>query len=206
MVKLTKEQKEKKRQEILLSAKEVFSRKSYHQATLVEIAERSSVSKGTLYIYFDSKKDLFMSLIIEEFENWREMIRNVKNKDLTPEKKLRELIRNELNFHLENLDFYAIYMYERGSIRGLSDVIDEHKEVFINQRKETLEIFKMIMEELIEKDFIIDKNPYDLAGLLLGMTHSIIFKSLDRNSEIKPEETIELIYNIFLNGVKKAGE
>jgi AcrR family transcriptional regulator len=41
----------------------VFADHGYHGATMEQVAEAAEVSKGTLYNYFDSKQDLFGSLV-----------------------------------------------------------------------------------------------------------------------------------------------
>lgn len=52
-----------RRQQIHAAALTWFARKGYHLATMDEIAFESGLSKGTLYWYFPSKKELFISLL-----------------------------------------------------------------------------------------------------------------------------------------------
>lgn len=49
--------------EICAAALEVFAEKGFAAAKLDEIAQRSGVSKGTLYLYFDDKQDLFRAVV-----------------------------------------------------------------------------------------------------------------------------------------------
>jgi len=51
--------------EILEAAFEEFSRNGYAAATLEQVAERAGVTKGTIYVYFDSKEHLFISMVRE---------------------------------------------------------------------------------------------------------------------------------------------
>jgi AcrR family transcriptional regulator len=64
----------KRKQEIYQAALTCFLRKGYHRATMDDIVTESGLSKGTLYWYFKSKKDLFLSLFQmfmgEIGENW----------------------------------------------------------------------------------------------------------------------------------------
>ena len=57
--------KEKRRQ-ILEGAREVFRAKGYEGASMDGIAKAAGVSKGTLYVYFTNKDELFAELITEE--------------------------------------------------------------------------------------------------------------------------------------------
>src|SRR5271163_4072370 len=52
-------------QEILEAAFIEFSRNSYAMTTLDQIAERAGVTKGTIYVYFENKEHLFISMVRE---------------------------------------------------------------------------------------------------------------------------------------------
>ena len=49
--------------EICAAALEVFAEKGFAAARLEEIARRAGVSKGTLYLYFKDKEDLFRAVV-----------------------------------------------------------------------------------------------------------------------------------------------
>src|SRR5271170_8294196 len=52
-------------QEILEAAFAEFSRNGYASTTLEQIAERAGVTKGTIYVYFENKEHLFISMVRE---------------------------------------------------------------------------------------------------------------------------------------------
>ena len=54
-----------KRRQILEGARRVFLGRGFDAASMGEIAREARVSKGTLYVYFDSKEALFAALIEE---------------------------------------------------------------------------------------------------------------------------------------------
>ncbi len=51
--------------EILEAAFEEFSRNGYAATTLDQVAQRAGVTKGTIYVYFESKEHLFISMMKE---------------------------------------------------------------------------------------------------------------------------------------------
>lgn len=63
-----------KRAQILAGARKVFFARSFAGASMGEIARAAGVSKGTLYVYFDSKDTLFQALIEEQKRNTAERI------------------------------------------------------------------------------------------------------------------------------------
>ena len=55
--------KEARPQEIVAAAMDVFAERGFAAARLEEVASRAGVSKGTLYLYFPSKDELFKAVI-----------------------------------------------------------------------------------------------------------------------------------------------
>ena len=70
----TKEQFEAIRQErnaqILAAARRLFAQQGFHSTKMSDIAKAVGVSQGTIYHYFSSKDDLFMSM----FSTWAEQL------------------------------------------------------------------------------------------------------------------------------------
>ncbi len=70
---LQRRRKAERPQEILQAALEVFSEKGFAGARLDDVAARAGITKGTIYVYFPSKEDLFVATLKEKtrlpFEN-----------------------------------------------------------------------------------------------------------------------------------------
>jgi AcrR family transcriptional regulator len=60
-----KQRKEERPAQLLAAALDVFVERGFTAARLDEIAARAGVSKGTLYLYFDSKEALFKAMILD---------------------------------------------------------------------------------------------------------------------------------------------
>jgi AcrR family transcriptional regulator len=54
---------EKRREEILKCAKDVFARLGYRHANIAAICTEAGIARGTLYQYFKNKNDLFRALL-----------------------------------------------------------------------------------------------------------------------------------------------
>ncbi len=55
-------EKERRREDILQAAQQVFVRSGYQRATMDEVAQEAELSKGTLYLYFKSKFEIYVEL------------------------------------------------------------------------------------------------------------------------------------------------
>lgn len=72
---LTDDAKRRKKLHILQAAERIFAedRKLHSSA---KIAKESQVAKGTLYLYFQTKEEIYMELLVEAFCRWHEELRN----------------------------------------------------------------------------------------------------------------------------------
>lgn len=59
-----------RREYILKNAAEVFAKKGYRTASVSAIVEKSGIGRGTFYLYFQSKKDIFGELIETFFKGF----------------------------------------------------------------------------------------------------------------------------------------
>lgn len=78
MAKQKKSRLDARERRILDAASQLFVRFGYDKTTVREIASTAGVSKGTIYLHFDSKKELFEALLVREMnrfsESWLEYI------------------------------------------------------------------------------------------------------------------------------------
>ena len=63
-----KREKEMRKSSIIDAAEKVFFQKGFEAATMDDVAEKAELSKGTLYLYFSSKEDLYMAITHRSFE------------------------------------------------------------------------------------------------------------------------------------------
>jgi AcrR family transcriptional regulator len=70
--------RERRVSDIMEAARAVFEENGYHEALLSEIAERAGVVEGTIYRYFDNKRDLLLRVM----EQWYEELL-AENNDLS---------------------------------------------------------------------------------------------------------------------------
>jgi len=58
-------EKAQRRREILDAAREEFFERGFHRPTVDDVAARAEVSKGTIYLYFESKEEILAHLLLE---------------------------------------------------------------------------------------------------------------------------------------------
>jgi AcrR family transcriptional regulator len=89
---------EKKRKDIAEAALKLFATRPFHEVRLEDVAAAAKVGKGTVYIYFKSKEDLYGSLITEGMSKLVESLRAQPSDDSESawdalKKAIREVVR-----------------------------------------------------------------------------------------------------------------
>ena len=93
------------RQRILRASRQLFSAKGYEETTMDDVAERSEVSKATLYNYCPGKDSLLMGIAEAELEQIREMIEG----ELAEEPSALERLRRVLEaFVLDSMCYISL--------------------------------------------------------------------------------------------------
>jgi len=87
-------------QEILEAAFAEFSRNGYATTTLERIAERAGVTKGTIYVYFENKEHLFISMVQEFTKAAHETVQEMYE---THEGSTVELLRAQFSFIYQHI-------------------------------------------------------------------------------------------------------
>lgn len=83
-----------KRAQILEGARRIFRARGFDGASMADIAKTAGVSKGTLYVYFDSKEALFEALVLEDRREAAEQVVRLDGEDTDVRNALRRFGRS----------------------------------------------------------------------------------------------------------------
>jgi AcrR family transcriptional regulator len=68
------EDKLEKRQVILTAAMQTFKKTSYSEVTMSAVALKAKLAKGTLFLYFPTKEEMFLALMEEQLTEWFDVV------------------------------------------------------------------------------------------------------------------------------------
>ena len=119
--------RDERREQIKQAALKVFARRGYTGTKTSTIAKEASISEGLIYRYFNSKEELFSTLIQELMEEARREVNYVQHLPGTPFEQIRNLTQNMLD---EN-NKYAFMLIER--VRKADDVPEKVTQIFEQQ-------------------------------------------------------------------------
>jgi AcrR family transcriptional regulator len=107
-----KESAAQRRDAILEAARTVFARKGYADTGVEDIAEQAGIGKGTLYLYFPSKEQIYLAALLEEARKLDAESREAMAAAEGWEEKLRAFVEVRLRYFDGHQDFMRIYMTE----------------------------------------------------------------------------------------------
>lgn len=94
---------------ILKAARKIFGRRGFDGATMDDVAEACSIAKGTLYLYFKSKRQIYLGVMKEDIESMREETGRAMAAESTAAGKIRAFITTRFDFCERHRDFFRIY-------------------------------------------------------------------------------------------------
>ncbi|MFB3829893.1 MAG: TetR/AcrR family transcriptional regulator [Bryobacteraceae bacterium] len=185
--------------EILEAARKVFARKGFQNATMDEIAEAAGVAKGTVYLYFESKREVYLEALRRGFAAATEQIE--RNMEAAPDAagKIRAFVNTRVRYAEENRDFVAIFHAEFGNLRAAC-LSKEFRSLYIRQAKALGEVIRAAVERG-------EVRPVraDAAGFILyEMTRGLITQRLLGCSNRTVEEDIEVLFDVVWKGLAPA--
>lgn len=167
-------QRRARRDQILRAAERVFAEKGFHAASITDVIDAASVSRGTFYLYFDSKRAIFGELLGELFLKLAACVRPV---DLAPGapsplQQLRANVTSALRVVAENQDLMGI-LFRSG--QGVDPDADQQVHEF------TSSVMDLIRRALQRGQQIGVVRPLDdelVAQCIYGSVKEIVFQGL----------------------------
>jgi AcrR family transcriptional regulator len=126
---------ERRRQEVLERATEVFARRGYASATVQDIADELGILKGSIYYYIDSKEDLLFELFEQIHAEMDRLLEQVRAADAAdPLERLGLYVRSQTIYNLTNLMKVSVYYNDLGQL-------DPERRALIERRRVAHEAF-----------------------------------------------------------------
>lgn len=107
-----KETSERRKDTILHAARTVFARKGYAATVVEDIAEEAGIGKGTLYLYFPSKEQVYLAALLEDARTLDAESRGALAEAPSWRDALRAYVEVRLHYFEAHEDFLRIYMTE----------------------------------------------------------------------------------------------
>jgi TetR/AcrR family transcriptional regulator, cholesterol catabolism regulator len=190
-----------RRQEIAEAAIRVFNRLGFQGASVSAVAAELEIDRASLYYYISSKEELFDELVRTVVERNLELVKQIQASDLSPRRKLRDLITTLMTSYGEHYPLFYIYIRE-----NLSHVSDSRSAWSTFMRKLNAAtsdaVIAIIEQGYADKSFRNVGSPrvvaYGVLGIV-GWTHRWF---RPEQSNVSAEEIGKTYAEMLLSGLE----
>ena len=175
----TAERRERERlqrmDEILSAAAELVFTIGIHETSMDQIADKSELSKGTLYLYFLNKSDLLAGLCNRGLNKLKSMFEAIMEEKQTGAEQLEAIGKEYLRFAEQERDYYDLMLYCMAD-KHKSNTELEPQSAACHQTGMAIHKItaKAIQNGIQDKTINTSNDPMELAVLMWGQTTGVI--------------------------------
>lgn len=176
----------------------MFARKGFYKTRISEIAKEAKVADGTVYIYFENKDDILISLFEEQMKAVMDNMVEQISEETDPVKKLEKFALTHLQLIEQNPNMAEIIQVE---VRQSSKFMKEYKnEKFVQYLDLISEIVREGQEKhIFKKEVIPGMAKRAFFGALDEMSR---FWVLSTRKQYDIKTAAKQISEYFLNGIQ----
>jgi AcrR family transcriptional regulator len=192
------------REAILQAASEVFGEVGYHHMTIDEVARRANLGKGTIYLYFESKQELALSLLGRMSQRVRDQHRATLRSGHPAEERLRKMLMERILMRFDLVRDYREGIDQMYAC--MRPQLLESKRTFVE--KEALDFMEILVEGRTLGVFECD-DPEATARALLAATASLLPFSLsptELGSRKEMEARASFLCDLLLRAVRSCDQ
>ncbi|HPD56115.1 MAG TPA: TetR/AcrR family transcriptional regulator [Smithellaceae bacterium] len=202
-----KKEKESKRNNILKAARKLFFDKGFKAVTVDSIAAKAGVSKGSIYLYFDSKEEIYAQVLIaDNIEHHKDLV-YFSTKDAPATELLLEYSEHYVNNFLHDNELFRILMTFMLQTEQMNLTPQQNAEL-IRTTNENIKFVSVILQRGIDTgEFLptidIRQTQNAIWGLLNGIISLFLFLGNPNRRAEKIHSLVKESLNIFIKGLRK---
>lgn len=188
---------EQKRRTILDVAARLFATRAFHEVRLDDVAHQAHIGKGTVYIYFKSKDDLFATLVREGFDTVVNTVQRLLSQEMRrPALERIEAVLRELAMFAKTYPYVFQLMREGGS--GQENTIRD-----IHRSREALgRLIGELIRQGVEAGELVDARPELTGQFFPACVRAAIVWGPE---SITVDEIVEHVMHILTASMRPAG-
>jgi len=185
-----------KRERILRAAVDVFAKNGYFNAKVAEIAKSAGVADGTIYLYFDGKEDLLVTIFREHTRNYLQSLERELINVRLPEERIRVAIRHHLETLGRDRALAIVSQVElRHSLKFMSLLSQQEVADYLNIIRKIIEFGQA------EGVFRRTLHPQLVAKSVFGILDEMVTSWILSEKEHNPADQADQIADLVLTGL-----
>ena len=151
MPKLSPEMTNARRDEIIAACETLYERMGFKDLTLKEIAKYTSLSRPSIYNYFETKEEIFLAILQKEYWSWVEALnREMEENDTMTKDEVAQVISRTLCDHPQILKIVSMNHYDMEE-NSREERLCEFKVAYGKSLKAVDEMLKKFCTDMSEK-------------------------------------------------------
>ena len=201
-----KKGKENRKNTILRAARRLFFDRGFKAVTVDNIAAKAEVSKGSIYLCFESKEEIYAQILISDNIALYERIKNFSHTEASAAQLLLEFARIYVDYFLNNNELFRILMTFMMQTSQMN-LVEKQKDELIRSTNQNIIIISEIIQKGVDSgEFSPIDNIRQMQNGIWGMLNGIISLYLFTGNPIKRTErihsTVRDSLNVFIAGLK----
>jgi AcrR family transcriptional regulator len=200
-------EKDSRKKLILKSARTLFFKKGFNNVTVDEIAKSSELGKGSIYLYFNSKEEIYAQILLNDIEDFNQQVFVLLNKKKTAADLLVEFSYIYVDFFYNDGELFRILMTYMLQPAKMNLTEKLNSQILTANARSIDVIGKILQLGVSSKEFPaninLKKNQNAIWGLLNGIISLYIFSGSPIKRRERINSTIKLALEVFIKGFKK---
>jgi len=198
-------ERERRRQQIIVAAKRVFSERGFSKTTMEDIAREAELSPGTLYLYFKNKDELYASLSLRILQYMNIRLEDVKKeKDSEPAQKVASI--KEALYDVYQFDpMILINMFHLQSGETLKNISSPLLDNISELSRNSLQILADIFEDSSDRNTVMTRQPTAVADIVWSLFTGVVLweesKRMIDDDKDYLKHALDIAFEIFARGV-----
>ena len=179
---------ERRHSEILGAARQVFARRGFDEASVDDIARAAGLAKGTLYLYYRSKRDLYWAALRDGLLALGEELERRVAAAQGIDAKIRAFVETKVRYFEEHRDFVRIYYAEFGNAVAHPCVPPQG---FHDLYRQQMKVLTVALRAAVRQGVVPPLSVEPAAGAIFDLTRGVITRRLLGWSDSRPEADVE---------------
>ena len=190
------EMREATRRRIMREAAGEFARLGFDQANINVIAEQAGIGKGTIYLYFENKRELFLSMLRSIAQEQLAVIRVALAAEGTINQRLERLFLAFAHLAEEESDSFNVYM---STLYGVNRAFKSEASMLL---RDYVAVIALMLEQSQARGEIRCHNVEATALMVLSLTESYVLSaSVIGQSKQAITQQAKSIAELILHGI-----
>jgi len=190
-----------RRDQILSAAHAVFASRGFKDSTVGDIADAAGIAKGTLYLYFKSKDEIYWAALNRGLDELHALTRAALEQAAHPRDKLHAFIETKVRFFDEDREFFSIYFAEFGNV---SPHHVPAQKPFLRRYMEQVELLDRTLQEAASAGMVRASVLEGLGFSVLALTASVIARRLRGWSQGSLAEDVNTAVDLLWKGLAES--